>query len=442
MQKRKYVTVMLQLTVSIWVVNLSFFVHHGWAEMSVEVKENITVLLQNRACERCNLSAANLNRMDLTGVNLREADLTSATFYLADLSGADFSGAILRNTEFGGADLAEANFTGADLRGAQMSGAYLEGALIDGNFVKLSNDPDDEAAAFGLGHYVPSDKNAKQVPQQHQVAISKRRDFDTVPPPLKKPLEQPDSSQSPAAQLGQTEGEDPKKAVPLKAVTIAAEPSGNLPAVEKVVAEQGAEKKDTDRTGLDEISPEEAAEPATSGTVSGGAITDSAEHQIGAEKQAAPVDKAEPKTTTANSSAANKQNDEINNAGQLSAPGGQLAASITRLDEKNGCYHCNLRGAILIDFSLKKADLEGADLTNAKLTGADLREANLKAAILINADLRNADLRNTDLYQADLTGADLTGAKLAGALLDDAILAEVTGVVPPLVSPAENGSNN
>lgn len=62
-------------------------------------------------------------------------------------------------------------------------------------------------------------------------------------------------------------------------------------------------------------------------------------------------------------------------------------------------------------------NLRGSDLRNADLRGADLSEANLS-----NANLNGADLSQATLFQANLEGADLDYADLTDADLEQANL--------------------
>jgi uncharacterized protein YjbI with pentapeptide repeats len=98
--------------------------------------------------------------------------------------------------------------------------------------------------------------------------------------------------------------------------------------------------------------------------------------------------------------------------------------------EERGCL--NLRGAVLANADLTRANLTGVDLTHADLAGAtmikalvadaDLRQASLADADLTYATLRLSDLDMADLRHADLTLADLTGATLRRASLGGAVL--------------------
>ncbi len=67
----------------------------------------------------------------------------------------------------------------------------------------------------------------------------------------------------------------------------------------------------------------------------------------------------------------------------------------------------DLRGAVLYEARLRKADLTGAELQ-----GADLRVAQLKSASLRDAQLQGASLADANLQSAVLRGAQLQGASL------------------------------
>jgi uncharacterized protein YjbI with pentapeptide repeats len=84
----------------------------------------------------------------------------------------------------------------------------------------------------------------------------------------------------------------------------------------------------------------------------------------------------------------------------------------------------NLRGAHLYDSCLAGANLWTADLRDARLAGADLQEAFLqftkfkKASLLLadltEANMREARLKRASLLLANLRGADMEGARLQG----------------------------
>lgn len=79
-----------------------------------------------------------------------------------------------------------------------------------------------------------------------------------------------------------------------------------------------------------------------------------------------------------------------------------------------------LQGADLDRAGLQGATLWGAELQGADLWGAKLQGANLEFAGLQGADLEFAELQGADLSNAKLQGVYLRGAKLHGAYLEDA----------------------
>ncbi|HEU4754856.1 MAG TPA: pentapeptide repeat-containing protein, partial [Armatimonadota bacterium] len=94
----------------------------------------------------------------------------------------------------------------------------------------------------------------------------------------------------------------------------------------------------------------------------------------------------------------------------------------------------HLRGADLVDASLRSLKLEGedmrgarlvrADLTGTQLGAADLSDADLTAANLTGADLGRSVMLKARLDQADLTGAYLRGADLTASALTGANLSK------------------
>ena len=62
---------------------------------------------------------------------------------------------------------------------------------------------------------------------------------------------------------------------------------------------------------------------------------------------------------------------------------------LDKLQSKNKCEKCDLRGANLV-----RANLTRADLTEADLRGADLNEADLRGAYLSQANLTEANIKN------------------------------------------------
>ncbi len=82
----------------------------------------------------------------------------------------------------------------------------------------------------------------------------------------------------------------------------------------------------------------------------------------------------------------------------------------------------DLRGASLIDATLKHAPLRWCDFTKAKLCNA-----NLWHAYLIECTLDDADLKEANLCYADLTGSSMVGTNLRGAVLLHARGVNLTG---------------
>jgi uncharacterized protein YjbI with pentapeptide repeats len=75
-------------------------------------------LKATKACQKCDLTNANLSKLDLRGAKLMEAKLNGAK-----LSGANLTGA----------QLYFADLTGADINGAKFGGAQLTNAIwVDG----------------------------------------------------------------------------------------------------------------------------------------------------------------------------------------------------------------------------------------------------------------------------------------------------------------------
>ena len=212
------------------------------ADVSVEVQENIDTLIKTNTCTGCNLAGADLNRINLSGADLRNADLTGATFFLADLSNANLSGAILRGTQFGGADLAQADLRGADLRGAHITGAYTVGSLMDGKVVDRETLDKDSEVSLYEKVFIPDDDKAKELPDKQEVKISKRRDFDPVPPVIKETkLQKGDGEQGPSALAYEQDAPPVKAVAPVGHITITEQQE--LPAQPEMVVEKEPSKK-------------------------------------------------------------------------------------------------------------------------------------------------------------------------------------------------------
>jgi tetratricopeptide (TPR) repeat protein len=92
-------------------------------------------LLEQRSCQGCNLSDADLvhaqlTDADLRGARLQRANLSQARLDGSRLNGADLSFTSLLGASLRGADLRGARLEGTDLRQADLSGAQLDqGAL-------------------------------------------------------------------------------------------------------------------------------------------------------------------------------------------------------------------------------------------------------------------------------------------------------------------------
>ena len=407
----------------------------GTAATSVEVQENIDTLVRTNKCAGCNLSGAELNRLDLSGADLREADLSNATFFLADLSEADLRGAIMRGTQLGGADLAGADLRQADLRGVRIAGAYLVGAKIDGTFSEVSVTDDKGFQDVVEKTYIPDDSAPKKVPENQNVSIGERRDFNPVPPQIDRA--------DMTVNGEETGGPARQDAPPVKQVP----PVGDV-VVKYEPVEQAAERADTGQTlsaGSVQKSAEQVAEhPPQPALVedtlqvenAGAAPVSEKEGQI---TTATPAEKLEPAveaTPPANTAAVGadqsveKEAQKIDETGPLPEPPGSEEAAIEALPEQlalvkqvsksKKCYGCNLAE---IDFSgknLNGADLEGSDFSGANLESADFKGANLKGVSFRNARLIKANFNGADLYRADFSGADLTGATFKKALIDEA----------------------
>lgn len=131
--------------------------------------------------------------------------------------------------------------------------------------------------------------------------------------------------------------------------------------------------------------------------------------------------------------------------------GGNASPSLRKLETTNSCPGCDLRGAVLFDYVLADANLEGASLDNAimdeiSLVNANLRDASLTGALLerayaVRANFAGANLEGANLFSAELSqanfegswlyGADLNGANLEQANLTDAVLrfANLSGAI-------------
>lgn len=89
----------------------------GMPDLQAANANQVKQFRETRACQGCDLTAANLVGVAAPGADLRGANLSNALLNHAQLRGANLEGADLRG----------ANLRGADLSGAQ--GANLTGAV-------------------------------------------------------------------------------------------------------------------------------------------------------------------------------------------------------------------------------------------------------------------------------------------------------------------------
>jgi uncharacterized protein YjbI with pentapeptide repeats len=99
--------------------------------------EQVTQLLESRACVGCDLQGADLQQSDLRGVDLTRADLRNA-----NLSEAQMMAVNLTEAKLQGADLTNAQAFVVNLTGANLEGAKVDG--IDPVFLKLCHTIDPE----------------------------------------------------------------------------------------------------------------------------------------------------------------------------------------------------------------------------------------------------------------------------------------------------------
>ena len=107
-------------------------------------KMDLQKLKLTKACERCNLSGANLREAELSEAilayaNLIDAELGRANLSFASLRGSDLAFANMRQTNLGVANLRGANLYYADLRRANLHKANLSGANLYGANLSSAN---------------------------------------------------------------------------------------------------------------------------------------------------------------------------------------------------------------------------------------------------------------------------------------------------------------
>ncbi len=100
------------------------------APSQAESLSDLSQLLNDKKCARCDLSNAGLVQANLTGADLKGANLATANLSQANLTGADLRGADLRGASLHGANLTGANLTGANLVGTDLRNAYVGNAIL------------------------------------------------------------------------------------------------------------------------------------------------------------------------------------------------------------------------------------------------------------------------------------------------------------------------
>ncbi len=83
--------------------------------------------------------------------------------------------------------------------------------------------------------------------------------------------------------------------------------------------------------------------------------------------------------------------------------------------------NAQLRGAVLRQMSLQRANFAGASFSNVSFENADLRGATFRGAVLDGVSFADADLEDVDFSQSSLEHVVWTGAKLTGVLTDGAV---------------------
>ncbi len=412
------------------------------AATSVEVQENIDTLVATNKCVECNLAGAELNRLDLSGADLRGADLSNATFFLADLSNTDLRGAIMRGTQLGGADLAGADLRQADLRGVKMAGAYLVGARIDGTFSDVSVTDEKGFQDVVEKTYIPDDTVPKKVPENQNVTIGERRDFNPVPPQI----DQAEKMLVDKQEDGSAQQDAPpiKQVSPVNDVVVKYEPAEPPAEIQEqdLPLPDGTLQKRDEQTA-ENLSESDMDENALQDKSKTAAPVSAQEEETGT---TAPVEKMEPVTNTkplvqsvaeSNSEPVEKKDPKFDENELLpDSPAIEESAAeallgqqslVKQVSKSKKCYGCNLAGSDFSGKNLGGADLEGSDFTGANLENADFAGANLKGVSFRNARLIKAKFNGADLYKADFSGADLSGATFKKALIDEVNFQDAVG---------------
>ena len=100
------------------------------APSQAESLSDLSQLLNDKKCARCDLSNAGLVQANLTGADLTGANLAAANLSQANLTGVDLRGANLTGASLHGANLTGANLTGAILVGTDLRNAYVGNAIL------------------------------------------------------------------------------------------------------------------------------------------------------------------------------------------------------------------------------------------------------------------------------------------------------------------------
>lgn len=93
--------------------------------LHAEDLNHLNQLLDQKDCQKCDLSNSGLINANLVGATLQNANLTNANLSQANLAGADLTGANLTGASLYGANLTGANLTGTNLTGTDLRNAYL-----------------------------------------------------------------------------------------------------------------------------------------------------------------------------------------------------------------------------------------------------------------------------------------------------------------------------
>ena len=409
--------------------------------VSVEVQENIDLLVKTNKCVGCILTGADLNRLNLSGAELQNSDLSNATFYLADLTGANLTGAILNGTQFGGADLADADLRGADLRGVKLGGAYLVGCKFDGSFSEMTVSDDTALQEVVQTTYLPDQTKPKKKPEQKQVNIADRRDFGPTPP--QQETVQKASEPGPAGDT-MSQNAPPIKTVSLiekpivtlvpKRDAISPEPSPAATAKEVIAAQEGTPSEPI-LSKTQKKMPEEAVPALT--TQSKQVVASSPEMEVESGDDTAPDNPgsgesvaAEDATRSPTQSDSEQvdSNDEQKEVAGLAKPENEAATTPqpSSTEKNNGTppHTDTSLSSESTDETPEIVSIEEKDIPLASQEAAEKREPpeTIKDAAEVvprddNALIKRLKKKRT-CYQCDLAGIDLAGVNLDGADLE------------------------